>query len=104
MRLDRRIAEQLGLFHRGGKIGICEHDNLPGGLQHAVANAVSFAPVAGIIYEANDGVFGHELLDDGSGIVTGAVVDDEDLGIPAMAMNALEYPLQGMSDTRAFVE
>ncbi len=87
--------EQFGLFHGGRKIGIREHDDLPGGLQHAVAYAVSFAPVTGIVYEANDGVFGRELLDDGSGIVGGPVVDDENLSVPAMAMNALEVPAPG---------
>ena len=52
--------EALGFFDGRGEVGVGEHDDIAGGLEDAVADAVALAAVAGVLEEAEVGVCGHQ--------------------------------------------
>ena len=54
------------------------------GVEHAVANAVSFAAIAGIFHEPQRGIFCREVANNVSGVVARAVIDDDDFGVPLL--------------------
>ena len=95
--------EALGFFDGGGEVGVGEHDDIAGGLEQTVADGVALAAVAGILDEMEAGVGGHPMLDDGGGVVGGAVVDYEDVGVPVAGFDATEDTGEGGFDTRALV-
>ncbi len=95
--------ETLGFFDGRGEVGVSEHDDLARGLEEAVADGVAFAAVAVVVDEMEVGVSGHPALDDVGGVVGGAVVDDEDFGIPAALGDAGEYAIEGVLDPGALV-
>ena len=89
----------LGLLHGGGQVGVGEHDDVASGLEETVSDGVAFPAVAGVLNEVQTGVVGHPMLDDGSGVVLGSVVDDEDLGVPALFGDAGGDPFQCVFNT-----
>src|SRR5580704_13107007 len=72
-------------------------------MEHPVADAVALASVAGIFDEAECRVFGGEGLNDVGSIVAGAVVDDDNLGVPALSANVGENLLQSSANTGPLV-
>ena len=63
------VEEALGFFHRGGEIGVGEHDDIAGGLQETVADRVAFAAVAWVLHQVKAGMLDHPALNDGCGVV-----------------------------------
>ena len=79
--------ELSGLLDRRGQVGVAEEHDTPAGVKHAVADAVSLAVVAGIFDQMQDRIFICEGSNDVGGIVARTVVDDENLGVPLLAVN-----------------
>ena len=80
--------EAFGFFNGRGEIGVGEHDHFAEGVENAVAHTVALAVVAGILEEPDLGVVFCEGADDFGGLVAGAVVDHDDLGVPAALVDA----------------
>jgi hypothetical protein len=95
--------EELGFLDGSGEVGVGEHDDVAGGLEETIADGVAFAAVAGIFDEVKARGAGHPLLDDGDGVVGGAVVDEEDFGIPVAGLDAVEDAGEGGLDAGALV-
>ena len=76
---------------------------LPVAWRMPLRTRVAFATVAGILDEVEAGVGGHPVLDDGGGVVGGAIVDYEDVGIPVAGFYAAEDAGEGGFDAKALV-
>ena len=54
--------------------------------------------------ETNAGIAGDEFLDDGRGAVAGAVIDDDDLSVPALGVEAGEDFGQAIPNARRLIK
>jgi len=96
--------QALGLVHGSGQVGVGKHDHFAKRLKEAGANAVAFSAVAGVIEDADFRGGAGKVEDHLAGGVGGAVVDDDDLGIPLVAANAADNVLKRRRDAGAFIE
>ena len=99
--LADRGQQPLGLFHRRREVGVGEHHDLAGGVQHSVADAIALAPVHRVFYQAHHRIARGESADDFGSLVPGAVVDDNHLGRPAPFMDTGQTPARARAPIRA---
>ena len=86
--------EAVGFFNGRGEIGVSEHDDFAEGVKNAVAHAVTLSMIAGILEHADLRVVGGKGVYDGGGLVARAIVNHDDLGVPAALMDAGDDRLQ----------
>lgn len=98
-----RLNQALSFDHGGGPVGVGEHDDIAGGLQDSIAHGMAFAKIAGILDQVQPRIAIHLCFDDGSRVVFGAIVNDENLGVPSLLLGAAQNALQGSFDARPFV-
>jgi len=91
----------LCFFDRGREVSVAEQEHLSGGMQHAVADAVSFAAVRGVLDQADVGVPGHVVVDDIYCRVAGAVIYDDDLRAPVLLLGVGQDLVQRRGDAGA---
>ena len=96
--------EKLRSFlNRRGQIGVAEEDDPPACMQHAIADAESFAVVAGIFHQPQDRIFGGETTNNFCGVIAGAVVDDDHFSIPPLGMDVGKNAFERRSKARILV-
>lgn len=101
---DIERMKKLGrFFDRRRQIGVAKEDDSSAGIEHAVAHAVPFAAIAGILDEADDSIFRGEGADNISGVVAGSVIDDDDFGVPVLRVDVGENLCERRAEASAFV-
>src|SRR5579863_846321 len=95
--------EFYGFLNRRGEIGVAEENDAALSVEHAVADAVALAAVAGIFDEMNDRIMGGEAADDFRGIVGRAIIYHDDFSIPLLSVNVGEDLLERGAEARALV-
>ena len=93
----------VGFLDWSREIGIGKHDYLAERVKNAVAHAVAFAAIAGILEHADFWGIGGEGTNDFSGVVVRAVVDHDNFGVPATLANAGDDGLKRAADARGLV-
>src|SRR5580704_12487377 len=90
--VTQRLKKFGKLLDRRRQVGVAENDHPATRLQHAMAHAVTFAAVAGVFDQPQCGIAFCETAHDFSGIVDGAVVDNNyfDLGGPFLLRDVTE--------------
>jgi hypothetical protein len=93
----------VGFLDWSREIGIGKHDHLAERVENAVAHAVTFAAIAGILKHPDFWGIGSEGTNDISSVVVGSVVDDDNFGVPATLADAGDDGLKRATDAGGFV-
>ena len=97
--------QQLGGFLDGrGHICIGEQYEFPGGLEHSMANAVTFAPVSGVLQQADDARIPLITAHDFRRPIVRAIIDHDDFGVPAVVAGESQNPIQSRAQALFFVK
>jgi hypothetical protein len=93
----------VGFLDWSREIGIGKHDYLAERVKNAVAHAVTFAAIAGILEHADFGRILGEGTNDFSSVVVRTVVDHDNFGVPAALANAGDDGLKSAADAGGLV-
>src|SRR5581483_1407494 len=97
-------VNQLGRFlDRRRHVRVAEKADLTAGVQHAIANAVALAMVAGIVQNPQYGFSGHETAHYLDCVVARTVIHHDDFRVPLLLSDVCEDALQRGADPGALV-
>src|SRR5262249_6725854 len=74
----------LRLINCGRQIGVSEEQDVAAGVEHAIADTVALAPVAGVLHYAQIGGTRLEAIDYLNRVVGRTVIDDDKLRLPSL--------------------
>jgi hypothetical protein len=98
-----RFEKLRGFFNGRRQVGVTKKKYLAGSIQHAVADAISFAAIARIVEKAEVRVRCGILADEIRSVIPRAVVDDDNFGIPSPRRDVVQNTIECRAQARGFV-
>src|SRR5579859_3108778 len=98
-----RGKELVGLYNRRREVGVGKQQELAPGVEHPVADRKAFALVSRVANELDFRILGGKTSNNLRGVISGAVVDHQQLSAPLVLAQMLNDTLQRAADPPALV-